>query len=48
MKVFGKQIEFKWFNVGHLGSLVQAEQASEQQEEISRFMYRVVAQAAKP
>jgi SAM-dependent methyltransferase len=27
MKVFGKQIEVKWFNVAHLGSLAQAEQA---------------------
>jgi hypothetical protein len=48
IKVCGKQIEFKWFDVDHLGSFAQAEQAIEQQEEISRFTYRVVAQAARP
>jgi len=48
MKVFGKQIEVEWFDVGHLGSLAQAEQAIEQHEEMLRFAYRVVGQAAKP
>jgi hypothetical protein len=48
MKVFGKQIEVKWFGVGHLGSLAQMEQAIEQKEEMLRFAYRVVGQWAKP
>ena len=48
MKVFGKQIEVKWFGVGHLGSLAQMEQAIKQKEEMLRFAYRVVGQGAKP
>jgi hypothetical protein len=47
MKVLGKQIEVKWFDVGHLGSMTQVEQAIEQQEERLRFAYRGVGQQAK-
>jgi dipeptidyl aminopeptidase/acylaminoacyl peptidase len=44
MRAAGKDIEIKWFDAGHLGSLVNVEQAIEQMEWMVRFAQRVLWQ----
>jgi hypothetical protein len=44
MRAAGKDIEIKWFDAGHLGSLVNVEQAIEQMEWMVRFAQRVLRQ----